>query len=124
VDAKRAIRRAYFHVTERGLREVVDADLSDYFSTILHGALRRCLRRRIADGHMLSVIKQWLRVPVVECTEDGQRRTTEAADKNRGVRRRGPPMGKHAASRHGMASGLRMAALAGIVMGFRIGDVI
>jgi hypothetical protein len=30
----------------------------------------RCLSRRIADGHMLSVIKQWLRVPVVEHTEE------------------------------------------------------
>jgi retron-type reverse transcriptase len=85
VDAKKAIQRAYYHVTERGLSEVVDADLSDYFSTIPHGSLMRCLSRRITDGHMLSVIKQWLRVPVVERSEDGERRTTEAADKDRGV---------------------------------------
>ena len=91
VDAKKAIRRAYYHVTERGLSEVVDADLSDYFSTIPHGGLMRCLSRRITDGHMLSVIKQWLRVPVVERTEDGERRTTEAADKDRGVPQGGPP---------------------------------
>jgi RNA-directed DNA polymerase len=90
VDAKMAVRRAYFHVAERGLSEVVDADLSDYFSTIPHGALMRCVSRRIADGHMLSAIKQWLRVPVVERTEDGERRTTEAADKNRGVPQGGP----------------------------------
>ena len=89
-SAKMAIQKAYFHVTERGLSEVVDADLSDYFNTIPHSALMRCLSRRIADGHMLSVIKQWLRVPVVEHTEDGERRTTEAADKNRGVRQGGP----------------------------------
>jgi RNA-directed DNA polymerase len=90
VNAKMAIQRAYYHVTERGLSEVVDADLSDYFGTIPHGALLRCLSRRIADGHMLSVIKQWLRVPVVEQTDDGERRTTEAADKNRGVPQGGP----------------------------------
>jgi len=30
-SAKMAIQKAYFHVTERGLSEVVDADLSDYF---------------------------------------------------------------------------------------------
>ena len=89
-SAKMAIQKAYFHVTERGLSEVVDADLSDYFTTIPHGALVRCLSRRIADGHMLSVIKQWLRVPVVERTEDGERRTTEAADNNRGVPQGGP----------------------------------
>jgi len=90
VDAKMAVRRAYFHVAKRGLREVVDADLSDYFNTIPHGALLRCLSRRIADGQVLSVIKQWLRVPVVERTEDGERRTKEAADKNRGVPQGGP----------------------------------
>jgi RNA-directed DNA polymerase len=90
MDAKMAIRRAYYHVTERGLSEIVDADLSDYFTTIPHGALLRCLSRRVADGHMLSVIKQWLRVPVVEQSEDGERRTTEAADKNRGVPQGGP----------------------------------
>jgi retron-type reverse transcriptase len=39
---------------------------------------------------MVSVIKQWLRVPVVEHTEDGERRTTEAAGNNRGVPQGGP----------------------------------
>ena len=85
VDAKMAIRRAYFHVAKHGLREVVDADLSDYFNTIPHGPLMRCLSRRIADGQVLSTIRQWLRMPVVERTEGGERLTTEAADKNRGV---------------------------------------
>jgi len=89
-SAKMAIQKAYYHVTERGLSEVVDADLSDYFNTIPHGALMRCLSRRIADSRMLSVIKQWLRVPVVGHTEDGEHRTTEAADKNRGVPQGGP----------------------------------
>jgi RNA-directed DNA polymerase len=89
-SAKMAIQKAYFHVTERGLSEVVDADLSDYFNTIPHGALMRCLSRRIADSQMLSVIRQWPRVPVVEHMEDGERRTTEAADKSRGVPQGGP----------------------------------
>jgi RNA-directed DNA polymerase len=39
---------------------------------------------------MLSVIKQWLRVLVVERTEDGKRHTTRAADKSRGVPQGGP----------------------------------
>ena len=89
-SAKMAIQKAYYHVTERGLSEVVDADLSDYFNTIPQDALLRCLSRRIADGQMLSTIKRWLRVPVIEQTEDGKRRTTEAADKNRGVPQGGP----------------------------------
>ena len=85
IDAKLAIRRAYYHVSERGLREVVDADLSDYFNTIPHGPLMRCLSRRIADGSVLSVVKRWLRAPVVEQQKDIETRTTVAADTNRGV---------------------------------------
>jgi RNA-directed DNA polymerase len=85
VDAKMAVRRVYFHVAERGLREVVDADLSDYFNTIPHGPLMRCLSRRIADGSVLSLVKSWLRAPVVEQGERGERRTTAAADQNRGT---------------------------------------
>lgn len=85
VDAKMAVRRVYFNVTERGLREVVDADLSDYFNTIPHGPLMRCMSRRIADGSLLSVVKRWLQAPVVERRERGERRTTVAADTNRGT---------------------------------------
>jgi retron-type reverse transcriptase len=85
VDAKMAVRRVYFNVTERGLREVVDADLSDYFNTIPHGPLMRCLSRRIADGSVLSVVKRWLQAPVVERQERGEQRTTVAADTNRGT---------------------------------------
>ncbi len=85
VDAKMALRRVYYHVTERGLREVVDADLSDYFNTIPHGPLMRCLGRRIADGSVLSVVKCWLRAPVVERQMRGDHRTTVAADTNRGT---------------------------------------
>ena len=84
VDAKMAIRRVYFHVTQRGLSEVVDGDLSDYFNTIPHGPLMRCLSRRIADGQVLSVIREWLRMPVVEQGEGGERRSTQAADTRRG----------------------------------------
>ena len=85
IGAKTAVRRAYFHAAERGLTEVVDADLSDYFSTIPHGALMRCLGRRIADGSVLSLVKRWLRAPVVERQKAAEVRTTAAADTNRGV---------------------------------------
>ena len=57
VDAKMAVRQVHANVSERGLCEVVDADLSDYFNTIPHGPLMRCLCRRIADGSVLSVVK-------------------------------------------------------------------
>jgi RNA-directed DNA polymerase len=66
LDAKMAVRKVYFHITQHGRREVVDADLSDYFTTIPHGPLLRCVSRRVADGQVLSIIKRWLTVPVWE----------------------------------------------------------
>jgi len=90
VDAKMAIRRVYFHVSQRQLDEVVDADLSDYFNTIPHGALMRCLSRRIADGQVLSTMKSWLRAPVIERAGGSEHRTTEAADTSRGTAQGGP----------------------------------
>ena len=43
-DAKTAVRLVYCQVAQKGRQEVVDADLSDYFNTIPHGALLRCLK--------------------------------------------------------------------------------
>ncbi|MGH8338008.1 MAG: reverse transcriptase domain-containing protein, partial [Gammaproteobacteria bacterium] len=66
MDAKMAVRRAYYHIAQYGRRDVVDADLSDYFTTIPHGPLLKCVTRRVADGTVLSVLKQWLTAPVCE----------------------------------------------------------
>lgn len=85
-DAKMAVRQVYFHITQHARREVVDADLSDYFTTIPHGPLLKCVSRRVADGQVLSVIKQWLIVPVWERTSRGAILcTTEARDRKRGT---------------------------------------
>ena len=85
VDAKMAVRRTYFTITEKGIREVVDADLSDYFNTIPHGALLRCISRRVADGTVLNILRQWLQAPVVEREKSGERRSTTAKDHHRGT---------------------------------------
>lgn len=85
VDTKMALRRIHFGIVDRGAREVVDADLSDYFNTIPHGDLMRCVSRRIANGSVLAVIRDWLNVPVVESTPQGKRRSTEAKDRHRGT---------------------------------------
>ena len=70
-DAKMAVRRVYFHVTQWERREVVDADLRDYFNTIPHGPLMRCLTRRIADGSVLRSSRAGFRT-VVERPDDEQ----------------------------------------------------
>jgi RNA-directed DNA polymerase len=74
-----------WHITQRGKREVVDADLRDYFTTIPHGPLMRCLIRRIADGRLLRVIKGWLTVPVVERIGRRVIRTATARKTKRGT---------------------------------------
>ena len=91
LDAKMAIRQAFWQVSDRGRSAVVDADLSDYFSSIPHGPLMRCASRRVADGTLLSVIKRWLTAPVIERDQRAARCTTEAKDRSRGTPQ-GSPM--------------------------------
>ncbi|MDD2707084.1 MAG: group II intron reverse transcriptase/maturase [Verrucomicrobiae bacterium] len=63
-----------------GRREVVDADLSDYFDTIPHAPLMRLVKGRVSDGSILKLIKGWLRAPIMgEDPETGTKRT----EKNR-----------------------------------------
>jgi group II intron reverse transcriptase/maturase len=85
LGAKMALRRVFFHVTQHGRRDVIDADLSDYFNTIPHGALMKCVARRVADGGVLALLKQWLIAPVVERKERRERTTAEARRRSRGT---------------------------------------
>ncbi len=68
-SAKEAIRAIRDNL-KAGKQEVYDADLSKYFDTIPHDKLEIALRERIADPRVLNLIKQWLKVPIVE--EDGR----------------------------------------------------
>jgi RNA-directed DNA polymerase len=57
----------------QGYTDVVDADLSKYFDTIPHHELMQSVARRIVDRHMLQLVKAWLKVPVEERDERGNR---------------------------------------------------
>jgi group II intron reverse transcriptase/maturase len=85
LDAKMAVRRVFWHVKDYGRNEVVDADLSDYFITIPHKPLMKCLARRICDRQVLHIVKQWLDAAVIERQRHGMKRTTEARDSGRGT---------------------------------------
>jgi RNA-directed DNA polymerase len=69
----------------QGYTDIVDADLSKYFDTIPHSELMQCVARRIVDKHMLHLIKIWLKVPVEERDENGQKRLTGGKDNDRGT---------------------------------------
>ena len=70
----------------RGHREVVDADLADFFGSIPHTELMKSVARRVVDRQVLHLIKMWLECSVEETDDRGRkRRTTEARDNGRGI---------------------------------------
>ena len=90
--AYRAKRNAHDAVREvhrwlnRGVKEVVDADLSGYFDTIPHPQLLKSLARRISDGSLMRLLKQWLQMPVEESDgRGGKRRSNPARRQKRRV---------------------------------------
>jgi RNA-directed DNA polymerase len=68
-----------------GRREVYDADLSSYFDSIPHAKLMDLIRRRIADGSVLRLIRLWLEGEVVETDQNGRKKVTKS--------RKGTPQG-------------------------------
>ena len=70
-----------------GCPYVLDADLQQYFDTIVHDKLMKLIAARISDRHILGWIKQWLRAPVVEEDQEGKRRSKPTE--------RGTPQGSH-----------------------------
>lgn len=68
-----------------GQKHVVDADLTQYFDTIPHRDLLKCVARRVADGKILRLIKLWLKSPVEEEDESGRRKRTGGKSSKQGT---------------------------------------
>jgi RNA-directed DNA polymerase len=83
-SAQEAVQRVH-KLLRDGYTDVVDADLSKYFDTIPHHELMQGVARRVVDPHMLRLIKAWLKVPVEEKDERGNRRMTGGQASKRGT---------------------------------------
>ena len=79
-----AIRKVH-ELLHAGYTDVVDADLSKYLDTIPHRELMQSVARRIVDRDLLRLIKAWLKVPVEERDEKGNRRLTGGASNTCGT---------------------------------------
>ena len=90
-SAHDAVKRVH-RLLNTGYREVVDADLSDYFGQIPHAELMRSVARRVSDGRVLGWIKAWLEMAVEEDDGHGGRRRTNRARREH----RGTPQGSPA----------------------------
>jgi RNA-directed DNA polymerase len=64
-SAHQALEEIRGHI-KAGYQAVYDADLKGYFDSIPHDKLLACLKRRIADRTVLTLIRMWLEAPVVE----------------------------------------------------------
>ena len=81
-DALETIREAL----KTGRTTVYDADMEGYFDSIPHDKLMAGVRRRVVDGSVLGLIRQWLQAPVVEPGTEGKPPTVQRND-------RGTPQG-------------------------------
>ena len=68
-SAHQALEEIRGHL-KAGYQAVYDADLKGYFDSIPHDKLQACLRMRITDRSVLTLIRQWLEAAVVEPPEE------------------------------------------------------
>lgn len=54
---------------KEGYTFVVDADLSNYFDTIVHARLIQCIKERVSDGRVLELIEAYLHQDIIKGME-------------------------------------------------------
>jgi len=80
-SAHGAIREIYKYLNW-GCIDVYDVDIERYFDTVEHHKLMKLIARRVVDGQMLKVIKQWL---ICGYVEEGRHRQSKRGTPQGGV---------------------------------------
>ena len=73
---KRSAHQAMDAVTDalqKGHTQVIDADLSKYFDTIVHKNLIKTVAVRIVDKRILALLNRWLKAVVIKVDKGGKR---------------------------------------------------
>jgi group II intron reverse transcriptase/maturase len=80
-SAHGAVRELYKYLNW-GCHEIYDVDLEKYFDTVNHAKLMKLVARRISDGQVLHVIREWLGCGYIE---EGQHRESKQGTPQGGV---------------------------------------
>ncbi len=83
-DAHQAVEKVRTYLAW-GYTQVLDADLTAYFDSIPHDRLLATVAHRVADRHVLRLLTQWLRAPVVVERADAKRETRGGKRTRRGT---------------------------------------
>jgi group II intron reverse transcriptase/maturase len=81
--------KATHSLVNTGHLSIIEGDLTDYFGSIPHAELMKCLARRIVDRHTLHLVKMWLNAPVDDGEDKGNRKRSNPNRKAK----RGTPQG-------------------------------
>jgi len=73
----------------KGHTQVIDADLSKYFDTIVHEKLMKTVAKKIADKRILALLNQWLKALVIKIEKDGKKTVIGGGKKSK----KGTPQG-------------------------------
>jgi len=76
LDAKMALRRVYWHVTQHGRREVVDADLRDYLDTASYCPPVHEVRSKSSGSRAIALMRSPFCLPRITWTASSSPRLT------------------------------------------------
>ncbi len=89
---KRSAHQAMDDITRgllKGHTQVIDADLSKYFDTIVHEKLMKTVAEKMADKRILALLNQWLKAVIINVGKGGKKTVIGGGKKSK----KGTPQG-------------------------------